>query len=148
MASIGRIIKRAAKYAILGGLLVCISAAIFVYSGPDFRGLLAWAHQQGIPRGEGRSLDPPWYLWRGCCLGEISAARRQDDSYVLLVKTSIGWKQNYDGYVVSERPLAADELFKGYYERDCINVNGLDWSDPIVRRQLDDTTYEVFFDLN
>jgi len=59
-----------------------------------------------------------------------------------------GYKENFDGLVVCTAPLHANEV----HERNggsWISLAGFGvFEELYVRRQVDDHTYQVFFDLN
>ena len=76
----------------------------------------------------------------------MDVAVRPDGRTVLLIKTSIGWKGNYDGYVYASAPLTAAEVTSDYYGRDEILIPELEGI--VVRKKYYASFFEVFFDLN
>jgi hypothetical protein len=76
--------------------------------------------------------------------GTVDLFKTSDGRLVVLFKTSVGWKQNYSGVIVSDRPLKPDEVGTDFAGRPAILIRGLDVT---IRRQIDARRYEVFFDL-
>jgi hypothetical protein len=78
--------------------------------------------------------------------GKIDALIATDGRITILLKTHVGWKHNYKGYVYSTRPLLGGvEFYLDYYGRTCVVFSQRDH--PVVAREIDDQTCEVFFDL-
>ena len=77
---------------------------------------------------------------------ELDVAVLPDGRTVLLIKTSIGWKGNYDGYVYASAPLTTAEFASDYYGREEILIPGL--GSIVVRKKYSATFFKVFFDLN
>jgi hypothetical protein len=62
-----------------------------------------------------------------------------------LLKTEIGWKENYDGVLFSTRPLSS-EITTDYNGREEVNIPGLD-PKPVIKRAVSPQFFVVFFDL-
>jgi hypothetical protein len=132
---------------LLLALAVIVPPASFVVwknTRPNFAGLLAWAEVQPLTANQSQTLPLPGRLTRGIANGVAEVARLNDGTVVMLVKTSIGWKQNFEGYVISSRRLPESAFYTDYYGRRCIDV---DKADAVIDRQLDETTFLVYFDL-
>jgi|SRR5882672_1635873 len=70
-----------------------------------------------------------------------------DMRVIVLVKSSVGWKENFEGWVLSSKPLLPGEVTRDAYGRAIIIVPSLDSSDPVIRKKISELIYEVFFDL-
>jgi hypothetical protein len=63
------------------------------------------------------------------------------------VKTSIGWKRNYEGVLYSTRPLGPDDVSADSYGRDAVTALGPEVNPPIIRSWISRKFLRVFFDL-
>jgi hypothetical protein len=76
--------------------------------------------------------------------GTVDLVRTADGRWIVLFKTSAGWKGDYSGFLVSDAPLEPGEVGRDAYGRPAITIRGLE---SVIRRKIDDWHYEVFSDL-
>jgi hypothetical protein len=132
---------------ILIGLMLWITKARMGFQESDAKRLLEFLGNQKLKAGSYPAFRLPVDLQDLAEGGVVDLVRMNDGRHVVLVKTSVGFKQNYSGFVCSDRPLLPSEVQKDAYGRKVITIPGLGASDPVIRRKVSDTLYEVFFDL-
>jgi hypothetical protein len=133
-------------------MLVGIVLAPFILGGayhiltrPDLPGVAAWLQTQNLAPGEHDAIELPAQFRLTSANGTVDVVVSPTGRIAFLLKTSIGWKHNYEGYVYSTEPLQPQEFFLGYGDREAIELSK--GEQPFVERKIDDHTYEVFFDL-
>lgn len=117
--------------------------------GPE---LLAWASAQDVPAGESRRLQLPPELESQSVDHRATVARPDARRICVLVKTVIGWKENFEGVLHCNAPLQPGEYVDPPAEpggSSYISLDGdADLQELYVRKKLDAQSYEVYFDLN
>ena len=84
----------------------------------------------------------------------VEVLRTRDNRYCVLVKTYIGWKDNFEGTFYCNKPLSEDELIKIDLDRVYIHIKGQYYPTYYlhhlyVRKSYDDNRrFEVYFDLH
>ena len=106
-----------------------------------------WIEDQSFHKGTHRNVKLPDDLVSLSHDGVVNIVALDDHCVIALLKAHVGWKGNYEGFVVSTCDLPKDNLSKDYNGRITIVVEGLDAVEPIVKRRIDEGVYEVFFDL-
>jgi hypothetical protein len=66
---------------------------------------------------------------------------------VVLLKTNIGWKENYNGFLYSTRPLTSADMTTDCYGRQVITIDGIDNNHPVIKNRINAEFMEVYFDL-
>ena len=79
------------------------------------------------------------------CSGFATVVVEADGRVSVLFMESIGWKGNYVGHVVSNRPFQASDFAQDYYGRSVLKTPGL--TGPVVVGPLGDCGLTVKFDL-
>lgn len=147
-----RRIQATIKLALVGAIALGIVAMLlpfrpFFYGRPDFEGISQWLRTQDLAPGVHYNVALPFPYAHRADGGTIDVVVSPDEEFAILLKTDIGWKQNFEGYVYGTRPhLGGVSIWGDYYGRTCILFSDRD--EPVVKRRIDDQTYEVFFDLN
>ena len=66
---------------------------------------------------------------------------------VVLLKTKIGWKGNYEGVLYSTSPLGAGQIGTDNYGHNEVHVPGIDANPPVIRSRVNPKFFRVYFDL-
>ena len=122
-----------------------LGGAYYILTRPDLPGVAAWLQTQNLAVGEHEGVVLPAQFQPSTDNGTIDVVVLPSGRICFLLKTNIGWKQNYEGYVYSTEPLRQVEFYSDYYGRTCILFS--EHVHPVVERKIDDQTYAVFFDL-
>ncbi|MEX2187453.1 MAG: hypothetical protein WD875_11685 [Pirellulales bacterium] len=140
-------IRTTFKLAIAAAIALAILAFVWplFFGRPDFEGISQWVREQNLAPGVHEHIALPFPHAHRADNGTIDVVVSPDGRITFLLKTHIGWKQNYEGYVYSTEPFGAGEFVRDYYGRT--NINNREFGDPVVRRRVDERTYEVYFDL-
>ncbi len=109
---------------------------------PDFAAICDWIEDQRLAPGVHEGIELPFPHAHRADGGKVDVVISNGGEITILLKTHIGWKQNYKGYVYSTGSLG---FWRNYYGRPCVFFSEHDH--PIVARVIDDQTCEVFFDL-
>lgn len=110
--------------------------------------VLAWVQGQDLSGGTTRSLQLPEELRRASVDGQIVAARLADGRLCVLTKTSMGFKENFDGTVRCTDPLRPNEIVEAP-ARPYLSLAGHGiFEELYIRRRTGDSELMVFFDLN
>jgi hypothetical protein len=78
----------------------------------------------------------------------VSFVKTTNGEIVVLLKTHVGWKGNYEGISYSTRPLSAKNIQKDYYGRQIVAIPGIDATSPVIERSVNPQCFLVYFDLN
>jgi hypothetical protein len=122
-----------------------LGGAYYILTRPDLPGVAAWLQTQNLAVGEHDAIELPAQFRMTSVNGTVDVVVSPTGQISFLLKTSIGWKQNYEGYLYSTEPLWQLRSFLGYGDREAIEFSK--GEHPFVERKIDDRTYEVFFDL-
>jgi hypothetical protein len=135
------------KLAFSAAIALAILAIVWpmFFGRPDFAAIAEWVRQQNLAPGVHDDIELPFPHAFRAVGGKIDVVVSPDGRITLLLKTHVGWKRNYEGYVYSTEPFEQGMFFLGYGERQAIDLQ--EFGDPFIERQIDDRTYEVFFDL-
>ncbi len=131
-------------YAIPNGLVVLDGTP----PESDFQAALQDLTKLGLGSGTHTAVDLPPSLGHLSQDGKVNAVVTPNGRLIVLFKTHIGWKENYEGFVYSDAPLRANELGTDSYGRSIIQIVGLDKDYPVIQKQLRTHWFEVYFDLN
>lgn len=108
--------------------------------------LMQWATAQNVPRGEMRSLALPPEI--PSADGQAVVTTTEDGRRCVLVRTAIGYKDNFDGIFVIDAPLRAGEVIEDPSRPYLSLPIGQLFEELYIRRRIDERAFEVFFDLN
>jgi len=78
---------------------------------------------------------------------QVNVVKTSQGDIVVLLKTDIGWKENYDGVLFSTRPLSPADVSKDYYGREQVEIPGIDSSRPVIKERITPQFFRVYFDL-
>jgi hypothetical protein len=141
------------RLAALALLLSGCSAAHAVNSS-DIATLRDWASRQTVPLGAVRSVSPPPGLSGTATARPVSIVHLKDGRTCFLLKTDVGFKDNFEGIVSCTQPLLPNETVpaQGTYGpyialTNCFRACGV-FEELYIRHARDDRTYDVYFDLN
>jgi hypothetical protein len=144
---------------ILGAIVVVLAVGLY-FALPLLRhrpmrhvvtGSLAWAQQQSVPAGKTQTMRLPSYLAEGSADGNVTIAHLSDGRYCVLLKRSIGFKDNFAGRVLCSAPLLPKEVIDAPNApgRREIQIPGYGaFEELFVKNQNGDREYDVYFDLN
>jgi hypothetical protein len=112
------------------------------------RNVFEWVDAHEIQAGSTESLDLPSSLSRASRDGKVYAARLSDGRLCAMVKTRIGYKDNFAGAVRCSGPFRKSEVRQDA-ERPYLSLVGHGiFEELYIRKQTGDREFEVFFDLN
>ena len=91
----------------------------------------------------------PFELAHLSATGSAFGLRTADGRHVALLKTSIGWKENFEGVLCADAPLRPPEIVASPKGRAYVSIG----DDPVfqelyIRRRYGDACFAVYFDLN
>jgi hypothetical protein len=112
--------------------------------------VLDWVAKQDVPPGKARELPLPPELADRSCEGKVHVARLGDGRLCVLLKTSIGWKDNFEGVFSCDGPLRPDEIARhadGQPPFICLAGYGI-FQELYLRSARLERTMPVYFDLN
>lgn len=140
------------RLAALALLLAACSAERAVNSS-DIATLRDWAERQNVQLGTARDVTPP--AGAAAAPGTpVSIVHLRDGRTCFLLKTNVGYKDNFEGIASCTQRLLSSETIaaRGKYGpyialTNCIRACGV-FEELYIRRALDDRTYDVYFDLN
>jgi hypothetical protein len=116
----------------------------------DPKRVLEWVVKQDVPTGKAHALRLPPPLADRSCEGVVHVAHLVDGRYCIFLKTSIGWKDNFEGVFSCTGLLASEEIIR----RDVnappfISLRGYGiFQELYVRRSHRSGWVDVYFDLN
>jgi hypothetical protein len=111
--------------------------------------VLRWAAEQDLPPGAARVLDVPARVASLRGRRTAHALRTSDGRHFVLLKSTGGWKGNFEGTLCADGPLAPGEFVGEHDPRPYISVGDASpWQELYVRRRIDERHFEVYFDLN
>lgn len=131
----------------------CVLALLLLASGCQNKGpeLLAWAKKRDVPAGESRELRLPPELEGESENHHATVARLDARRVCVLVKTDIGFKDNFEGILFCSAPLKKGELIERAQEgsRSYVSLEAsAELEELYVRKTIDARTFEVYLDLN
>jgi hypothetical protein len=135
-------------YALLGGVVLVplfLCGSYYIVTRPDVTGIAAWLQTQRLAPGGHDGVELPAQFRSSAANGTVDVFVSPNGRIIFLLKTSIGWKHNYEGFIHSTAPFSAADFAEGYNGRDIIGIEF--FGQPAIERKVDDQTYEVFFDL-
>ncbi len=105
-----------------------------------------WAREQALEPGAHPRLQIPTSLSlpRG---SEVNVVRSARGDIVVLLKTHIGWKGNYEGVLYSTSPIGEGEISIDGFGREEIAVPGIDVNAPVIKNCINPQFFRVYFDL-
>ncbi len=113
--------------------------------------VLAWAAAQPVPRGGVREATLPSSLGVRA-VAPAAIAHHKDGRYCVLVKTKVGWKDNFEGVLACTGAITRGEIQSyGANGRTYtfISLPGYGvFEELYIADKRDDRTYDVYFDLN
>ncbi len=110
--------------------------------------LLTWAKGLQLAVGPSRREQLPAALSAESCDGQAHVARASDNTIWVLVKSDIGWKDNFKGTVHVAPGIGPDHVYKDD-GTIVISVAGAGvFEELYVKRRTTEQQLEVYFDLN
>lgn len=110
--------------------------------------VLDWLKGQELPPAATDLTLPPG-LAHLTATGTASGFRTRDGRHCALLKTSIGWKDNFEGVFCADGPLKPSEVIGNETERPYISIGDeYLFQELYIRRQYSDRCFAVYFDLN
>ncbi len=70
-----------------------------------------------------------------------------ESAVIVLLKTEVREKGNYEGVLYSTRPLEGGEIDTDYSGRQEIAIPEFDGSRPVIKSRVNPRFFRVFFDL-
>ena len=112
------------------------------------RSVFEWVQGRNIAAGSTQSLDLPASLRGGSKDGKVHVARLSDGRLCVMLKTRIGFKDNFKGAVRCSDPLRKNEVVKNS-KRPYLSLAGHGiFEELYIRKQINEHEYKVLFDLN
>ena len=101
---------------------------------------------QNVPSGHTTSLELPADLRRGVADGQAHIAHLSNGRVCILLKTRVGYKDNFSGRVACTAPFSASEVIEG--DRPYLSLAGHGvFEELYIRRRPSDRMLDVYFDL-
>lgn len=112
--------------------------------------VLSWVASQSLPAGKSYALQLPANLRDASADASVHVARLSDGRTCILLKKSIGYKENFKGVVRCSAPLRAAEVIPASAQsRSYIALPGQGvFEELYVEKQRDPQRFDVFFDLH
>ncbi len=118
-------------------------------TGDECGAVLAWLRGRAIDEGAAVVVDLPPQFARAAQDGKAHAARTADGRLFLLLKKHIGWKDNFEGTLCADGPIAESELVGAPNGRTYLALPGLGvFEELYVRNGFGAARFEAYFDLN
>jgi hypothetical protein len=136
------------------GILFLSAAAYLTYPSyrsatMDPRPILAWVAKQNLPVGSSQLLVAPVELAVPSHEHAVYAKHLADGRTCILVKTSIGYKDNFEGVLACDGPLAPQEIVADAGPRRvCLDLLDPTFRDLIIRGPRGPNALNVYFDWN
>ncbi|RIK72670.1 MAG: hypothetical protein DCC68_26155 [Planctomycetota bacterium] len=130
-------IRLAIKLALAAAIYVPILGILWplFFGRPDFAAICDWLKDQHLAPGVHEGIELPFPHAHCADGGKVDVVISNDGEITILLKTHVGWKQNYQGYVYSTQSLG---FWGDYYGRACILFT--EHEQPVVSRVIDDQT--------
>ncbi|MDI1446883.1 hypothetical protein [Polyangium sp. 6x1] len=118
-------------------------------SAQDAR-VLEWVHTQSVAPKSTQEISLPGDLAGASADARVHVARLADGRTCILLKKSIGWKSNFEGWLQCDAPLLPAEVVAAPpAPRAYVSLAGhVMFEELYVRTQRDPRTFDVYFDLN
>ena len=111
--------------------------------------VLRWVTRKNLPRGKVTRLELPENFSNRLASSQVDALRTENDLYCVLLKSSIGWKENFTGTLCCNRPLNPDQVIKDTPDRIYISITGFfPFEELYLSKDHGNGKYHVYFDLN
>lgn len=154
--------RRSASRAVAAGLaVVCVGGAVALTlvgkrnversletgMPVDCRAVVGWIDKERPPLGAGANdLALPKRLAKLSVDATAHVLVTDTASRCLLLKTSIGWKDNFEGDLCCEAPLPPDSAGAG--SKPIVSVGDPPFEELYVRERMNPHWAKVYFDLN
>jgi hypothetical protein len=112
--------------------------------------VLEWVRAKGLAAGSTHDLSLPEDLAAASADARVHVARLADGRTCILLKKSIGWKNNFDGVLQCDAPLRPSEVVAAPpVPRAYVTLPGHALFEELyVRSRRDERGFNVYFDLN
>ena len=111
---------------------------------------LTWAMMQNVPVGQTKALILPTRIQPPKRYTYFDVAHLRDGRYCILLKSNIGWKDNFEGRLACSGPLRPDEIQRpddGRHPYVSLPGYGV-FEELYIRKARSNHEFEVYFDLN
>ncbi len=116
---------------------------------PDCVSVLQYVKGQGIPKGESKRFVLPQSLATGLASDQVDALRTENDLICVLIKTSIGWKENFEGRLCCNKMLDPDQIVTHIPDKPYLMIAGYyPFEELYLHKDHGGGVYDVYFDLN
>lgn len=113
------------------------------------KGILDWAKREGYLSLGVIELTLPERFAKSAVDGVVTALRTNEGRSFVLLKQTVGWKENFEGIFCCDSPLRSTEFIRGRGERAYISIENYPaFQELYVREGYSADCYEVYFDLN
>jgi hypothetical protein len=114
----------------------------------DCKSVLEWLKKENVLADAAEyTLSPD--LAHLSATGTACGLRTPDGRNCVLLKTSIGWKENFEGIFCSDGPLQPSEIIGNETDRAYISIGDQDlFQELYIRTRYSDRCFAVYFDLN
>ncbi|HAA30769.1 MAG TPA: hypothetical protein DCE56_27590 [Cyanobacteria bacterium UBA8553] len=119
----------------------------------ECKAVLDWVMALYLPRGTAWEFQLPDHLANITAQGTVEALRTVDNRYCVLLKTYIGFKDNFEGTLYCNRPLSPNEIMGEPQDGAYICIKGnyypyYSFKELYVRKRHDNCRFEVYYDLH
>jgi hypothetical protein len=107
------------------------------------------AKLQRLPPGKSFVIDAPPSLAQRLAQKEVEAVHLPDGHIAVLMKTTLGWKGNFRGFLYVTRPVSSNEMKNDNRGNRFVSLPAPPpWEELYLQSMYNDQLSEVFFDLN
>jgi hypothetical protein len=121
-------------------------------SDSEMHGVLDWAMNQNVKAGTTVSVALPPGIVGIPVAKPVTISALADGRYCVLLKTQIGWKDNFEGVLSCSGPVRSAEVATPPANENRSAYVSLPANPPLdelyIRDRRDERTYDVYFDLN
>src|SRR5688500_14213800 len=109
---------------------------------------LAWVKSRDLPPGTAGRVALPLRLAGLSSVGTVDAVRTADGRTCVLLKSSIGWKENFTGTLCCDSPLRPEEIIERPNFPAYISLVGFPgFEELFLTEKRSDAWFRVHFDL-
>ncbi len=111
--------------------------------------VLRWVTNKNLTRGQVTRLQLPENISFRLASSQVDALRTTNNLYCVLLKNSIGWKENFTGTLCCNQPLHPEQIIKNMLNRSYISITSFfPFEELYLSKDHGNGRYDVYFDLN
>ena len=116
---------------------------------PDCAAVLHYVQGQDLPRGETKRFVLPKALETGLVSERVDVLRTVQGLVCVLLKTTIGYKENFEGRLCCNKPLSPEQMVTLPSGKSYLTIPGYyPFEELYLKKDHGGGIYDVYFDLN